>query len=141
MARIQIEALDSNCQEFGILEFDMADERQGIVHVMGPEQGATLPGMTIVCGDSHTGHPRGLWRTGLRHRHLRGRACARHPMPGATQVEEHAGAGRRPTLGAGVTAKDIILAVIGRIGTAGGTGYTIEFAGSGHPEPVAWRDA
>jgi 3-isopropylmalate/(R)-2-methylmalate dehydratase large subunit len=129
VARIQIEALDTNCKEFGILEFDMADERQGIVHVMGPEQGATLPGMTIVCGDSHTAtHGAfGALAFGI------GTSEVEHVLATQCLVQRKSKSmlirvGGQ--LGAGVTAKDIILAVIGRIGTAGGTGYTLEFAGS-----------
>ena len=129
VARVQIEALDSNCKEFGILEFDMADERQGIVHVMGPEQGATLPGMTIVCGDSHTAtHGAfGALAFGI------GTSEVEHALATQCLVQRKSRSmlvridGQ---LGPGITAKDIILAVIGRIGTAGGTGYTIEFAGS-----------
>ncbi len=129
VARVQIEALDSNCKEFGILEFDMADERQGIVHVMGPEQGATLPGMTIVCGDSHTAtHGAfGALAFGI------GTSEVEHALATQCLVQRKSRSmlvridGQ---LGPGITAKDIILAVIGRIGTAGGTGYTIEFAGN-----------
>jgi len=129
VARIQIEALDNNCREFGILEFDMADERQGIVHVMGPEQGATLPGMTIVCGDSHTAtHGAfGALAFGI------GTSEVEHVLATQCLVQRKSKSMRvrvEGQLGAGVTAKDIILAVIGKIGTAGGTGYTIEFAGS-----------
>lgn len=129
IAKLQIETLDRNCQEFGILEFAMGDIRQGVVHVMGPEQGATLPGMTIVCGDSHTAtHGAfGALAFGI------GTSEVEHALATQCLVQRKSksmlvkvdGA-----LGAGVTAKDIILAVIGRIGTAGGTGYTIEFAGS-----------
>jgi len=129
IARLQIETLDRNCAEFGITEFAMGDERQGVVHVMGPEQGATLPGMTIVCGDSHTAtHGAfGALAFGI------GTSEVEHALATQCLVQRKSKTmlvrvdGK---LGMGVTAKDIILAVIGRIGTAGGTGYTIEFAGS-----------
>ncbi len=128
VARLQIETLDRNCKEFGILEFDMADERQGIVHVMGPEQGATLPGMTIVCGDSHTAtHGAfGALAFGI------GTSEVEHALATQCLVQRKSKSllvrlNGKP--GPGVTAKDLILAVIGQIGTAGGTGYTIEFAG------------
>ena len=129
IARLQIETLDKNCAEFGITEFAMGDERQGVVHVMGPEQGATLPGMTIVCGDSHTAtHGAfGALAFGI------GTSEVEHALATQCLVQRKSKTmlvridGK---LGNGVTAKDIILAVIGRIGTAGGTGYTIEFAGS-----------
>jgi len=129
IAKLQIETLDRNCAEFGILEFPMGDVRQGVVHVMGPEQGATLPGMTIVCGDSHTAtHGAfgalafGIGTSEVEHALATQCLVQRKSKTMLVKVEG--------TLGAGVTAKDIILAVIGRIGTAGGTGYTIEFAGS-----------
>lgn len=129
IARLQIETLDRNCAEFGITEFAMGDERQGVVHVMGPEQGATLPGMTIVCGDSHTAtHGAfGALAFGI------GTSEVEHALATQCLVQRKSKTmmvridGK---LGDGVTAKDIILAVIGQIGTAGGTGYTIEFAGS-----------
>lgn len=129
IAKLQIETLDRNCEEFGILEFPMGDVRQGVVHVMGPEQGATLPGMTIVCGDSHTAtHGAfgalafGIGTSEVEHALATQCLVQRKSKTMLVKVEG--------SLGEGVTAKDIILAVIGRIGTAGGTGYTIEFAGS-----------
>jgi 3-isopropylmalate/(R)-2-methylmalate dehydratase large subunit len=129
VARLQIETLDRNCAEFGITEYAMGDERQGVVHVMGPEQGATLPGMTIVCGDSHTAtHGAfgalafGIGTSEVEHALATQCLVQRKSKTMLVKVEG--------ALGDGVTAKDIILAVIGRIGTAGGTGYTIEFAGS-----------
>jgi 3-isopropylmalate/(R)-2-methylmalate dehydratase large subunit len=129
ISRLQVETLDQNCAEFGITEFDMSDIRQGIVHVVGPEQGATLPGMTVVCGDSHTS--------------THGASAALAFGIGTSEVE-HALATQclvqkkaknmlikvNGQVGLGVTAKDIVLAIIGKIGTAGGTGYTIEFAGT-----------
>jgi 3-isopropylmalate/(R)-2-methylmalate dehydratase large subunit len=129
VSRLQVETLDRNCAEFGITEFSMADPRQGIVHVVSPEQGATLPGMTIVCGDSHTStHGAfGALAFGI------GTSEVEHVLATQCLVQRKAKnmlvkvEGR---VGPGVTAKDIVLAVIGRIGTAGGTGYTIEFAGS-----------
>ena len=129
VSRLQVETLEKNCAEFGITEFDMADVRQGIVHVIGPEQGATLPGMTIVCGDSHTSThgASGALAFGIgtsEVEHVLATQCLLQKKMKAMLVQVDG------ALGKGVTAKDIILAVIGRIGTAGGTGYAIEFAGS-----------
>lgn len=128
ISRIQVETLDSNCNEFGIVEFKMDDVRQGIVHVIGPEQGATLPGMTIVCGDSHTAtHGAfGALAFGI------GTSEVEHVL--ATQClwqKKNKNMLVKVTgkLGVGVGAKDIVLAVIGKIGTAGGTGFAIEFGG------------
>ncbi len=128
ISRAQVEALDRNCQEFGIPELAMMDHRQGIVHVIGPEQGFTLPGTTIVCGDSHTAtHGAfGALAFGI------GTSEVEHVLatqtllqkPSRTMLIRVDGA-----VAAGVTAKDIVLAIIGKIGTAGGTGYTIEFGG------------
>lgn len=129
VSRLQVETLDNNCADFGILEFKMNDVRQGIVHVISPEQGATLPGMTIVCGDSHTSTHGALGA--LAHgigtsevEHVLATQClvAKKMKNMLVRVEGK--------LGAGVTAKDIVLAVIGKIGTAGGTGHAMEFAGS-----------
>jgi len=129
IARLQIETLDRNCAEYGITEFAMGDERQGVVHVMGPEQGATLPGMTIVCGDSHTAtHGAfGALAFGI------GTSEVEHALATQCLVQRKSKSMLIKidgTLGEGVTAKDVILAIIGQIGTAGGTGYTIEFSGS-----------
>ena len=128
VSRLQVETLDANCAKYGITEFDMNDPRQGIVHVIGPEQGATLPGMTIVCGDSHTStHGAfGALAFGI------GTSEVEHVLATQCLVQKKAKNMRVRVDGAapdGVTAKDIILAVIGQLGTAGGTGYTIEFAG------------
>ncbi|WP_136247644.1 3-isopropylmalate dehydratase large subunit [Halomonas borealis] len=126
---IQVQTLDDNCHEFGIEEFRINDPRQGIVHVVGPEQGATLPGMTVVCGDSHTA-THGAFAA-LAHgigtsevEHVLATQCLLAQKMQNMQVRVEG------VLGAGVTAKDIVLAIIGEIGTAGGTGYAIEFAGS-----------
>ncbi len=129
VARKQIETLDENCEEFGITEFRMSDPRQGIVHVIGPEQGRTQPGMTIVCGDSHTStHGAfGALAFGIgtsEVEHVLATQCLVQRKSKNMQVLVEG------DLHEGITAKDIILAIIGRIGTAGGTGYTIEFAGS-----------
>jgi 3-isopropylmalate/(R)-2-methylmalate dehydratase large subunit len=129
VSRLQVETLDSNCREFGITEFGMGDPRQGIVHVIGPEQGATLPGMTIVCGDSHTStHGAfGALAFGI------GTSEVEHVLATQCLVQRKAKnmlVRVNGTAAPGITAKDIILAIIGEIGTAGGTGYTIEFAGS-----------
>ncbi len=128
VARIQVAALGTNCATFGITEFAMGDLRQGIVHVIGPEQGFTLPGSTIVCGDSHTStHGAfGALAFGIgtsEVEHVLATQCLIQ-RPSKTMFISVDGA-----LGAGVTAKDIVLAIIGEIGTAGGTGYVIEFVG------------
>ncbi len=129
VSRLQVETLEKNCAEFGITEFDMSDIRQGIVHVVGPEQGATLPGMTVVCGDSHTSThgASGALAFGI------GTSEVEHVLATQCLVQKKAknmlikvDGEVRP----GITAKDIVLAIIGKIGTAGGNGYTIEFAGS-----------
>ncbi len=129
VSRLQVETLDANCTEFGITEFKMDDIRQGIVHVIGPEAGLTLPGMTVVCGDSHTStHGAfGALAFGIgtsEVEHVLATQCL-WQKPSKTMLIKVEG-----TLGKGVTAKDIALAVIGEIGTAGGTGYALEFAGS-----------
>ena len=128
VSRLQVETLDRNCEEFGITEFRMNDPRQGIVHVVGPEQGATLPGMTVVCGDSHTSThgafaalAQGIGTSEVEH--VLATQCLLQKKSKAMRVRVD---GR---LGRAVTAKDLALALIGRIGTAGGTGYAIEFAG------------
>jgi 3-isopropylmalate/(R)-2-methylmalate dehydratase large subunit len=130
ISRTQVETLDANIREFGAkVYFPFLDKRQGIVHVIGPEQGATLPGMTVVCGDSHTSTHGAFaclaWGVGT--------SEVEHVLATQTLAQKKAKAmlveveGMLPR---GVTSKDIALAVIGRIGTAGGTGYAIEFAGS-----------
>jgi len=129
VAKIQVETLEKNTKEFGITQFAMNDIRQGIVHVIGPEQGATLPGMTLVCGDSHTAtHGAfGSMAFGI------GTSEVEHVLATQCLLQKKMQNMRinvEGELGAGVTAKDIVLAVIGEIGTAGGTGYAIEFAGS-----------
>ena len=128
VSRIQVRTLDENCRDFGITELDMNDIRQGIVHVVGPEQGATLPGMTIVCGDSHTSTHGALGALA----HGIGTSEVEHVMATQCLIQKKMKNmlirvdGK---LNPGVTAKDIVLAIIGEIGTAGGTGYTIEFGG------------
>ena len=128
ISKLQVDTLDANCDKHGIVQFKMDDHRQGIVHVIGPEQGATLPGMTVVCGDSHTS-THGAF------------ACLAHGI-GTSEVE-HVLATQclmqkksknmrvvvNGKLGAGVSPKDLILGIIGKIGMAGGTGYTIEYSG------------
>ena len=128
VSRIQVQTLDDNCDEFGIVEFKMHDSRQGIVHVVGPEQGATLPGMTIVCGDSHTAThgafgalAHGIGTSEVEHVLATQCLIQRKMKNMLVQVNGKAA----PE----VTAKDIVLAIIGKIGTAGGTGFAIEFAG------------
>ncbi len=129
VSRLQVETLDANCAEFGITEFKMDDIRQGIVHVIGPEEGLTLPGMTVVCGDSHTStHGAfGALAFGIgtsEVEHVLATQCL-WQKPSKTMLVKVEG-----ELGKGVTAKDIALAIIGEIGTAGGTGYALEFGGS-----------
>ena len=128
VSRIQVETLDRNCREFGITEFPMNDIRQGIVHVIGPEEGFTLPGMTVVCGDSHTStHGAfGALAFGI------GTSEVEHVLATQCLIQKKMKNMRvtvRGQVGPGVTAKDIVLAIIGEIGTAGGTGHAIEFAG------------
>ena len=127
-SRIQIETLRNNCAEFGVPLFDLTDNRQGIVHIIGPEQGFTQPGMTIVCGDSHTStHGAfGALAFGI------GTSEVEHVLATQTLIQKPAKNMRITVNGdlpAGVTAKDMILAIIGKIGTAGGTGHVIEYAG------------
>ncbi|HZV62152.1 MAG TPA: 3-isopropylmalate dehydratase large subunit, partial [Methylophilaceae bacterium] len=129
ISRLQVETLDNNCAEFGITEFGMNDARQGIVHVIGPEQGATLPGMTVVCGDSHTSTHGAFGALA----HGIGTSEVEHVLATQCLVQKKSKAMLikvEGQLGCGVTAKDVALAIIGKIGTAGGTGYAIEFAGS-----------
>ncbi|MES9849895.1 MAG: 3-isopropylmalate dehydratase large subunit, partial [Candidatus Thiodiazotropha sp.] len=129
ISRTQVETLDTNCEDFGITEFKMLDTRQGIVHVVGPEQGATLPGMTVVCGDSHTSTHGAIGALA----HGIGTSEVEHVLATQCLIQKKSKAMRILVEGKtapGVTAKDIVLAIIGRIGTAGGTGYAVEFAGS-----------
>ena len=128
-SRLQVETLDANAKSFGLTYFDMNDKRQGIVHVIGPEQGATLPGMTVVCGDSHTAThgafaalAHGIGTSEVEHVLATQCLVAKKMKNMRVQVDG--------TLPQGVTAKDIVLAVIGKIGTAGGNGHAMEFAGS-----------
>lgn len=125
---IQVQTLDDNCAEFGITQFNINDARQGIVHVIGPESGACLPGMTIVCGDSHTATNGALGALA----HGIGTSEVEHVM--ATQClvakkMKNMLIKVEGTLGVGVTSKDVVLAIIAKIGTAGGTGFAIEFGG------------
>jgi len=127
-SRIQVETLENNCREFGIEYLGMDDIRQGIVHIIGPEQGFTLPGMTIVCGDSHTStHGAfGSLAFGI------GTSEVEHVLATQTIIQKPADNMRISVDGdlpLGITAKDLILAVIGEIGVAGGTGHVIEYAG------------
>ena len=128
ISRIQLETLDENCDEFGIAEYKLADRRQGIVHVIGPESGAVLPGMTVVCGDSHTSTngALGCYASGIgtsEVEHVLATQCL------VTKKMKNMLVRVDGELGAGVTAKDVALAIIGKIGTAGGTGCAIEFGG------------
>jgi 3-isopropylmalate/(R)-2-methylmalate dehydratase large subunit len=129
ISRLQVDTLDANCDRHGITQFKMNDKRQGIVHVIGPEQGATLPGMTVVCGDSHTSThgafgalAHGIGTSEVEHVLATQTLLAKKAKNMLVKVEGQ--------VAAGVGAKDIVLAIIGKIGTAGGTGYTIEFGGS-----------
>jgi 3-isopropylmalate/(R)-2-methylmalate dehydratase large subunit len=128
VSRIQVRTLDENCSEFGITEFSINDVRQGIVHVVGPEQGATLPGMTVVCGDSHTATHGALGALA----HGIGTSEVEHVLATQCLIQKKSKnmlVRVDGELGPGVTAKDVVLAIIGKIGTAGGTGYAIEFGG------------
>ncbi|MEO6409734.1 MAG: 3-isopropylmalate dehydratase large subunit [Burkholderiaceae bacterium] len=129
VSKLQVDTLDANCDRVGMTQFKMNDRRQGIVHVIGPEQGATLPGMTVVCGDSHTSThgafgalAHGIGTSEVEHVLATQTLLAKKAKNMLVRVE-----GRLPR---GCGAKDLVLAVIGRIGTAGGTGHTIEFAGA-----------
>ena len=129
ISRLQVDTLDLNCDRHGLTQFKMNDLRQGIVHVIGPEQGATLPGMTVVCGDSHTSThgafgalAHGIGTSEVEHVLATQTLLARKAKNLLVRVEG--------VLAKGCGAKDLVLAVIGKIGTAGGTGYTIEFAGA-----------
>lgn len=129
VSKLQVDTLDSNCDRFGITQFKMSDKRQGIVHVIGPEQGATLPGMTVVCGDSHTSTHGAFGALA----HGIGTSEVEHVLATQTLLAKKAKNMLVKVEGAlprGCGAKDVVLAIIGKIGTAGGTGYTIEFAGS-----------
>jgi 3-isopropylmalate/(R)-2-methylmalate dehydratase large subunit len=128
VSRIQVETLDDNCEEFGIKEYEINDIRQGIVHVVGPELGATLPGMTVVCGDSHTATHGALGALA----HGIGTSEVEHVLATQCLVQQKIKnllVKVDGKLGAGVTPKDVVLAVIGKIGTAGGNGFAIEFGG------------
>ncbi|MEJ6004387.1 3-isopropylmalate dehydratase large subunit [Paucibacter sp. AS339] len=129
VSKLQVDTLDQNCDRFGLTQFKMNDRRQGIVHVIGPEQGATLPGMTVVCGDSHTSThgafgalAHGIGTSEVEHVLATQTLLAKKAKNMLVRVE-----GQLPR---GCGAKDIVLAIIGKIGTAGGTGYTIEFGGA-----------
>ena len=128
-SKIQVDTLDANCKEFGVQLFGMNDKRQGIVHIIGPEQGFTQPGTIIVCGDSHTAtHGAfGALAFGI------GTSEVEHVLATQTLVQKKSKNFRinvNGQLSAGVTSKDVILQIIGKIGTAGGTGYVIEYAGN-----------
>ena len=129
VSRLQVETLDRNCRDYGIIEFGMNDRRQGIVHVIGPEQGATLPGMTVVCGDSHTSThgafaclAYGIGTSEVEHVLATQCLLAKKMKNMMVRVDG--------PLARGVTAKDVALAIIGKIGTAGATGCAVEYAGS-----------
>ncbi len=129
VSKLQVETLDKNCKDFGVTQFPMGDPRQGVVHVMAPEQGVTLPGFTVVCGDSHTAtHGAfGALAFGI------GTSEVEHVLATQTLPQKKSKTMLIRVdgpLGLGVTAKDVILYIIGKIGTAGGTGYVAEFAGS-----------
>jgi len=128
VSRIQVTTLDDNCDDFGVLEFKMGDPRQGIVHVVGPEQGATLPGMTVVCGDSHTSTHGAFGALA----HGIGTSEVEHVLATQTLIQKKMKNMLVRVNGSvkqGITGKDIVLAIIGEMGTAGGTGYAIEFGG------------
>ncbi len=129
VSKLQVDTLDANCDRAGITQFKMNDRRQGIVHVIGPEQGATLPGMTVVCGDSHTSThgafaalAHGIGTSEVEHVLATQTLLAKKAKNLLIRVDG--------VLNLGCSGKDLVLAIIGKIGTAGGTGHTIEFAGS-----------
>ncbi len=129
ISRTQVDTLDSNCDQFDIMEFGMGDERQGVVHVVGPEQGLTLPGMTVVCGDSHTSTHGAFGSIAMgigtsEVEHVLATQCLIQKKPRVMRINVEG------KLSNGTASKDIALYLIGQIGTAGGTGYAIEFAGS-----------
>ena len=129
VAKLQVKTLDENCSDLGILQFDILDKRQGIVHVVGPEQGVTLPGMTLVCGDSHTSTHGALATLAMgigtsEVEHVLATQCLKASKLRNMKVVIDG------ELSPGVTPKDVTLAVIGQIGTAGGTGFAIEYSGS-----------
>lgn len=128
VSRIQVQTLDDNCREYDVVQFAINDLRQGIVHVVGPEQGATLPGMTVVCGDSHTSTHGALGALA----HGIGTSEVEHVMATQCLIQKKMKnmlVRVDGQLSPGVTAKDVVLAIIAEIGTAGGTGYAIEFGG------------
>ncbi len=128
VSKIQVKTLGDNCKDFGLTEFEINDVRQGIVHVVGPEQGATLPGMTVVCGDSHTSTHGALGALA----HGIGTSEVEHVMATQCLIQKKMKSMLVRVdgeLGHGVTPKDVVLAIIGQIGTAGGTGFAIEFGG------------
>ncbi|MCX2981680.1 3-isopropylmalate dehydratase large subunit [Halieaceae bacterium IMCC14734] len=128
VSQIQVQTLDDNCKAFDIVEFEINDRRQGIVHVIGPELGATLPGMTVVCGDSHTATHGALGALA----HGIGTSEVEHVLATQCLIQQKMKnmlVRVDGTLLPGVTAKDVVLAVIGHIGTAGGNGFAIEFGG------------
>lgn len=129
LSRLQVEELSRNCSAFGVTEFGLSDKRQGIIHVVGPEQGATLPGMMVVAGDSHTStHGAfaalafGIGTSDVEHVMATQCLAIQKMKPMRVNVEG--------SLARGVSAKDLILAIIGQLGAAGAAGYAIEFAGS-----------
>ena len=129
LLRTQVDTLDSNCEQFNVMEFGLGDERQGVVHVVSPEQGLTLPGMTVVCGDSHTSTHGAFGSIAMgigtsEVEHVFATQCLIQKKPKVMLVNVEA------KLSNGITSKDVALYLIGQIGTAGGTGYAIEFAGS-----------
>ncbi|RBO54021.1 3-isopropylmalate dehydratase large subunit [Rhodovulum sp. BSW8] len=127
-SRIQVEALDKNARDFGVVYYPVSDVRQGIVHIVGPEQGWTLPGMTVVCGDSHTATHGAFGALA----HGIGTSEVEHVLATQTLIQKKSKNMKVEITGKlmpGVTAKDITLAVIGKTGTAGGTGYVIEYCG------------
>ncbi|MEM7177046.1 MAG: 3-isopropylmalate dehydratase large subunit [Pseudomonadota bacterium] len=127
-SRIQVEALASNAEEFGVEHFGIKDERQGIVHIVGPEQGLTLPGMTVVCGDSHTANHGAFGSLA----HGIGTSEVEHVLATQTLIQKKSKNMKvevTGTLGTGVTAKDVVLSIIGETGTGGGTGHVIEYCG------------
>ena len=137
-SRIQVDTLQRNAEDFGIEYYGVGDVRQGIVHIIGPEQGLTQPGMTIVCGDSHTATHGAFGALA----HGIGTSEVEHVLATQTLIQRKAKNMKvevKGSLGPGVTAKDITLSIIGATGTAGGTGHVIEYVRRGDPRASRWK--
>ena len=133
--------MNQNVKDFGLEYFGVNDARQGIVHVIGPEQGMTQPGLTIVCGDSHTATHGASRCARDRRRHLGGRACARDPDIAAAPSPRRWLSRSTAYSPEGVVAKDVILSIIRKIGISGGIGHVIEYRGEHDSQTCRWKAA